>query len=186
MIYYNTTNTTTKVPSSWESTPQSLNHFSNIPNTYDALDALANSLAFASCNNTKITNHLPKVTDVKFAGTATIMQFADGTSTKAVCSKGDEFSKEVGITVCYLKKILGGSGSYTKFIKNCLQFELERIKKAEAEAKEKARIANKREKNAKRNAKRKAEKIKIAIEIQKEAYKKAIEELSEQKTKEKN
>ena len=183
MLYNTNTNTYTGVPSSWKS-----GYVDIIPEAYDVL---LKSSAFSSCDNTKITNNksktnnLPKVTDVKFAGTATIMQFADGTSTKAVCSKGDEFSKEVGITVCYLKKILGGSGAYAKFVKDCLQFEADRLERVEAEAKEKARIAKKREKNAKRKAKRKAEKIKLAVEIQKEAYKKAIEELAEQRTEEK-
>lgn len=80
-----------------------------------------------------------------------IVKFADGSFTKAVCSPNDKFDIDVGITVCLLKKVLGGTNEYNNLIrkihKQMDQYEM--VKQAEKDAK-KAR----REKQAAIKAKR--------------------------------
>lgn len=80
-----------------------------------------------------------------------IVKFADGSFTKAVCSPNDKFDIDVGITVCLLKKVLGGTNEYNNLIRKIHKQmdKLEADKKAEKEAK-KAR----REKQAAIKAKR--------------------------------
>jgi len=82
---------------------------------------------------------------------AVIVKFADGSFTKAVCSPNDKFDIDVGITVCLLKKVLGGTNEYNNLIrkihKQMDQYEM--AKQAEKDAK-KAR----REKQAAIKAKR--------------------------------
>ena len=80
-----------------------------------------------------------------------IVKFSDGSFTKAVCSPNDKFDIDVGITVCLLKKVLGGTNEYNNLIrkihKQMDKFEAD--KQAEKDAK-KAR----REKQAAIKAKR--------------------------------
>lgn len=80
-----------------------------------------------------------------------IVKFADGSFTKAVCSPNDKFDIDVGITVCLLKKVLGGTNEYNNLIRKIHKQmdKLEADKQAEKEAK-KAR----REKQAAIKAKR--------------------------------
>ena len=80
-----------------------------------------------------------------------IVKFADGSFTKAVCSPNDKFDIDVGITVCLLKKVLGGTNEYNNLIRKIHKQmnKLEADKQAEKDAK-KAR----REKQAAIKAKR--------------------------------
>jgi hypothetical protein len=80
-----------------------------------------------------------------------IVKFVDGSFTKAVCSPNDKFDIDVGITVCLLKKILGGTNEYNNLIRKIHKQteQQEAAKKAEKDAK-KAR----REKQAAIKAKR--------------------------------
>ena len=107
--------------------------------------------------------------------------FADGEKTKAICREPDTFSLEMAITICLMKKLLGGSGNYNKTIKACLkqyQKDLEDEARAKQEAideeKRKAKRAAKRVQRAERRAEAAKER---AIEIQKEAYIRAMKEL---------
>lgn len=47
-----------------------------------------------------------------------IVYFSDGTFTKSVCSVNDKFDIDVGITICILKKMLGGTKHYNDLIRN--------------------------------------------------------------------
>ena len=81
-----------------------------------------------------------------------IVKFADGSFTKAVCSPNDKFDIDVGITVCLLKKILGGTNEYNNLIRKIHKQmdKLEADKQAEKDAK-KARRENQAAIKAKRD-----------------------------------
>ena len=49
----------------------------------------------------------PEIKDVWFREPATIVWFKDGTKTTAVAGHGDKFDKEVGLSICMLKRVLG-------------------------------------------------------------------------------
>ena len=55
-----------------------------------------------------ITNKV-YITRVVYNNPATIVFWSDGTKTVSKCHGGDVFSPEVGLTLCYLKKIVGSS-----------------------------------------------------------------------------
>lgn len=67
----------------------------------------------------------------------TIVYFTDGSFTKAVCSSNDNYDIDVGITVCLIKKMLGGSKQYNDLIRSVHKRmdALEKEKKKAAEAK---------------------------------------------------
>lgn len=44
-----------------------------------------------------------------FSGNCTIVIWKDGTKTIARCSKGDDFSPEAGLAICFMKHVLGES-----------------------------------------------------------------------------
>ena len=52
----------------------------------------------------------PNIKDVWFREPATIVWFDDGTKTTAVAGHGDKFDKEVGLSICVLKRVLGNQG----------------------------------------------------------------------------
>lgn len=84
-----------------------------------------------------------------------IVKFGDGSFTKSVCSENDTFDIDVGITICLLKKMLGGTKDYNKLIRaiHSMMDEKEAEKQKAAEEKKAARA--KREKlEQKRIAKR--------------------------------
>ena len=134
---------------------------------------------------------LPQVVDVREIETeftlVILVEFADGTKERAVLHPEDEFSFEVGVSICLAKRLLSnivpnqGGSTYNKLMKQALRVfdrnrereeyeklqEYLRLEKAEREAQ---RIKEKRER-------RKRAKEEREIEIQKEAYKRAIIEL---------
>ena len=75
-----------------------------------------------------------------------IVKFGDGSFTKSVCSENDTFDIDVGITICLLKKMLGGTKDYNKLIRaiHSMMDEKEAEKQKAAEEKKAARA--KREK----------------------------------------
>lgn len=120
-------------------------------------------------------NHV-KISDVKILSPNKVVQviFADGTKEKAVCDKDDTFSLETGITVCIVKKLLGGTKSYNKTIRNALK-TMERNEKSKKEREEeKKRIALKRQKTEEQRRERK-------VKIQEEAYYRAIKRIESEK-----
>lgn len=63
------------------------------------------------------TNSKPTIERVVFNDPATIVFWKDGTKTVVKCSKGDTFSKESGIAMCFMKKMHGNGNEYHKIFK---------------------------------------------------------------------
>lgn len=61
-----------------------------------------------------ITPRKPRPKKVIFSGPATTIIWKDGTKTTVKCQEGDEWAPDVGIAMCYLKKMLGNKGNYNK------------------------------------------------------------------------
>ena len=57
----------------------------------------------------KPANYLPEIKNVKFNGPATIVFWADGTKTVVKCQDGDDYSEEVGLAMCIVKKAFGNT-----------------------------------------------------------------------------
>ncbi|MGN0317766.1 MAG: hypothetical protein ACI4E1_07545 [Lachnospira sp.] len=108
---------------------------------------------------------------------AVIVEFADGTTEKAVLHPEDSFSVEQGISICITKKLVGGSSIYNKLIdravKVMINSDAERTKKKIEEEARKER----KKKNDEKKARRKAAKREEYIETQKEAYIRALREV---------
>lgn len=106
-----------------------------------------------------------------------IVEFTDGTSEKAVLHPEDHFSVEQGISICIVKKLVGGSSIYNKLIDRAVKVminnDAERTKK---QIEEEARKERKK-KNDEKKARRKAAKREEYIETQKEAYVRALREV---------
>lgn len=121
------------------------------------------------------------IADVKvYNDRAVVVTFADGTSTKAVCDKDDTFCLETGITVCLMKKMLGGQEEgtrlYSKIIRGALRVYRESEKReAEEQAEKEAEKQRKRKAELKRAAKRLRRKEE-AIDIQKQGFLRAMQE----------
>ena len=113
------------------------------------------------------------------------MNFADGTSAKAVLSDDDKFSLEQGISICITKKMLSdhtnghGSSAYNKLIDYAMKVYKNKEKniKAIEESEKKTKEAERKraEKLRKKRAKRKAKLREEQIEIQAEAYRRAMQ-----------
>lgn len=121
------------------------------------------------------------VESVEFHPPATKMIFKDGTSVTAVAQDGDEYDKEIGMMVCILKRMFGGSGYnnlFRKWIKNDEKKKKD-IERANKETEEK-KIT--RERQRAKKIKKKIEKRKAAeqrqAEIQKQAFLEALKEWS--------
>ena len=65
----------------------------------------------------KPTNYLPEIKNVKFDGPATIVFWADGTKTVVKCQDGDDYSEEVGLAMCIIKKVFGNKSKYNDIFK---------------------------------------------------------------------
>ena len=74
----------------------------------------------------KPTNYLPEIKNVKFNGPATIVFWADGTKTVVKCQDGDDYSKEVGLAMCIVKKAFGNTSKYNDIFKKwCPSYDAE-------------------------------------------------------------
>lgn len=100
----------------------------------------AKKVAFPSIN--RVITHNDRVVIVKFA---------DGSFTKAVCSPNDQFDIDMGITVCLLKKVLGGTAEYNNLIR---KIHKQMDQQAAAKQAEKDAKKARREKQAAIKAKR--------------------------------
>ena len=65
----------------------------------------------------KPTKCLPEIKNVKFNGPATIVFWADGTKTVVKCQDGDDYSEEVGLAMCIVKKAFGNTSKYNDIFK---------------------------------------------------------------------
>lgn len=57
------------------------------------------------------------VKDIIFNYPATIVIWDDNTKTVVKCSEEDEFSKEKGIALCFMKKAMGNGGKFNNVLK---------------------------------------------------------------------
>ena len=74
----------------------------------------------------KPTNYLPEIKNVKFNGPATIVFWADGTKTVVKCQDGDDYSEEVGLAMCIVKKAFGNMSKYNDIFKKwCNSYDTE-------------------------------------------------------------
>lgn len=63
---------------------------------------------------------VPEIDRVIFNNPATIVFWKDGTKTVVKKQKGDRYSKEAGLALCYMKKVLGNKGNFNnQFRKWC-------------------------------------------------------------------
>lgn len=123
---------------------------------------------------------MPDIKDVRTAGNAVFVTFADGSFTKAVLNKEDgPFNLEQGISICLTKKLIGENGSslYNKLIQRAFkvkkQKELEAKKAADKKEEEKRKAAKDKAKREKRKAKKREE----TIEMHREAYIRAMRDI---------
>ena len=74
----------------------------------------------------KPTKYLPEIKKVKFNGPATIVFWADGTKTVVKCQDGDDYSEEVGLAMCIVKKAFGNMSKYNDIFKKwCPSYDSE-------------------------------------------------------------
>ena len=74
----------------------------------------------------KPTNYLPEIKNVKFNGPATIVFWEDGTKTIVKCQDGDDYSKEVGLAMCIVKKVFGNTSKYNDIFKKwCPSYDID-------------------------------------------------------------
>ena len=74
----------------------------------------------------KPTNYLPEIKNVKFNGPATIVFWADGTKTVVKCQDGDDYSEEIGLAMCIVKKVFGNTSKYNDIFKKwCPRYDAE-------------------------------------------------------------
>ena len=64
-----------------------------------------------------ITPKKPIPKKVIFSGPATTILWKDGTKTTVKCQEDDEWSPDMGIAMCYLKKMLGNKGNYNNIFR---------------------------------------------------------------------
>ena len=115
------------------------------------------------------------------------VDFADGTSEKAVLSPEDVYSLEQGVSICLEKKLLSciapthGSSLYNKLIKHAMKVYVKNRQAEEdaiaAEATEKIRAQKAVEKRRAKRERRKHQEEEREIRINTEAYKRALREL---------
>lgn len=132
---------------------------------------------------------MPKITDVKvIKEKVVIVSFSDGTQEKSVCSEGDVFSVENGVTICLMKKLLAdkchvesGTSIYNKLVKMAMK-EVGASEKKKQEEKEKIRAEKRaRKETHDKESKKKRDNRKYLIDICAEALKKAIADTQEDK-----
>lgn len=65
-----------------------------------------------------------------------VVEFSDGTTTKAVCDSEDNFSVDAGLAICLLKKAMGGSDKYNDYIRKLMkEHEMELYKEPKKQKK---------------------------------------------------
>lgn len=68
---------------------------------------------------------------VIFSGPATTILWKDGTKTTVKCSDEDSWSDDVGIAMCYLKKMLSNKGNYNNIFREAMKVAEVQTKKEE-------------------------------------------------------
>lgn len=83
---------------------------------------------FDGRNKARDEHYLPEIENVIFSGPATIVMWKDGTKTVVKCQEDDEYSMEVGLTMCIAKKALGNKGNFNDILKKWIPEESEESK----------------------------------------------------------
>ena len=131
---------------------------------------------------------MPDIVNVQNPNSKTVfVDFADGTKEIAHLNDGDDFSLEVGIMICIVKKMLSGRGiigtgssAYNKVMKYALS-KIDAKKKKRQEEVEKAKEQRLKTSKAKQDARQSANKEREAkIRLLVEAFKRATKEISEE------
>ena len=131
---------------------------------------------------------VPAITDVKsYDNKTTVVFFSDGTKEHANCSDDDTYSLEYGISICLLKKLLGGNDTYKKIVNTAAKSYREKLAAEEAEKLRKkeeheARMKEEQESARRRKeaeARREAEETEKQISIMAEAFRRAMQQNNE-------
>lgn len=149
------------------------------------------NITFPTVGTTFITSATGKVsygsiiTDVEILSPDKVVQvtFLDGTKEKAVCSKEDDFSLEVGITICLAKKFLGGTKKYNSTIRKALKILDNKEKLKQQAEEEKSRILKRQQKRKEYLAEREQKRREEEIKIREEAYYRAMKRMESEKEK---
>ncbi len=108
-----------------------------------------------------------KIKSVRFYNNrVTKVEFEDGCFTKAVCGENDIFDEDVGITVCVLKKLLGGQKEGTKTYVKMLR-DAHRVIDAEKKRQEEVERQEAEEKRRREKLERKSKEKKERARIEK-------------------
>lgn len=84
----------------------------------DLFDPLDRALKNMSVEKEKANDKIPEVHKIIFHGTATVILWKDGTATVANLMHGDKYESDIGVQVCYTKKMFGSIGKFRKKIKD--------------------------------------------------------------------
>lgn len=131
------------------------------------LDGLTSKIRIPDiCGVTTYNNRVVKV------------DFADGTFTKAVCSENDTFDLDIGITICLLKKLVGGTKAYNDIIRGIHELIKlqDKVKVMDIEEKRKRREEQKR--RERKNQQRRLEEAQQQMDIVKAGVLEALREHS--------
>ena len=88
---------------------------------------LINPLLITPTNPT----YKPHPKKVIFSGPATTILWKDGTKTTVKCQDEDVWDDEVGIAMCYLKKLLGNKGNFNNIFREAMKVAEARVKTEE-------------------------------------------------------
>jgi len=83
-----------------------------------------------------ITPKKPLPKKVIFSGPATTILWKDGTKTTVKCSSEDVWDDDVGIAMCYLKKMLGNKGNFNNIFREAAKVADDTDKQVEKAMKE--------------------------------------------------
>lgn len=90
--------------------------------TFFKLDDQPKKTAIKKDKNTK-NHYIPEIKDVIFNYPETIVLWEDGTKTSVRCSQNDEYSKEVGLALCTMKKAFGNTGDFNDIFRKWIPKE---------------------------------------------------------------
>ena len=87
------------------------------------LEGFVDTREYARWKSAKPVKTIAPVTPKKviFSGPATTILWTDGTKTTVKCSDEDVWEDEVGIAMCYLKKLLGNKGNYNNIFREAMK-----------------------------------------------------------------
>ena len=77
------------------------------------------------------TSKKPIPKKVIFSGPATTILWQDGSKTTVKCARHDIYDEEVGIAMCYLKKMLGNKGNFNNIFREAMKVRGSAAKKEE-------------------------------------------------------